>query len=409
MVFFLIDDIKFLEEDDIWDKISATDEYGFSLDKAGKKLIRKTSPDKLIPIINELCGTNFPKGCTLTYLTTEHQDVTGDNKLLLGDLVIQINPPKDYKSPKTNILGVPMNWKTLERSWVISLEVQSTKNSKQEEIGYRLFMYSLNNIEKRYFKLKKKKKLLYVIPKGATIYTIAGMPKSGIDEVYVQYDKFRVRKHKFSAQKGDVLVLEFPYINLFGMDVNELDQSVYNLFLTIYLYKFRQKPKLMLKKEFEEALILIEKGLSRFKGDEEEYDTLLEIYRDLHRDLKIAIKRQDLRDDNPNNDYRKAMKVMQQTELTYGERAVKEFREKVAHEAVRLLKIEMEEKQQMQQEKYEQQMKQMQEEQMQQIQQMQNDKKSIARNLLSCMNDNEISVATGLGIEEVALLRKEKK
>lgn len=230
---FLIEDIKFSEEEDIWDKISATDEYGFSLDNAGKKLIRKANPDKLIAIINELCDTTFPKGCTLTFLTTEHQDVTGDNKYLFGDLVIEIKPPDGYKSPKTNIRGIPMNWKTLERSWVISLELQSSKNSKQEEIGYRLFMYSLNNIEKRYFKLNKKKKLLYVIPKGATIYTIAGMPKSGIDEVYVQYDKFRVRKHKFSAKKGDVLVLEFPYINLLGMDVNELDQSVYNLFLTV--------------------------------------------------------------------------------------------------------------------------------------------------------------------------------
>lgn len=319
------------------DEVTAESLYSFDPDKSIKKLIKALDPDTMIAVLNELCNTNFPKGCTIKYLSTEHTQATGGKTFISSDLVMEITPPAGYKGLKNFVKGSPLHWKKLDHSYIVALELQTSiktgiGSSNQEPIGFRLFLYAINTVEKRIFKIKQKKKILYVLPKGATIYMVAGMPEAGVDEVYLQFDRFRVRKHKFSASKGDALVLEFPYVNILGMDIHKLDKSVYNFLLTVYLYRFRQKPQLMLEDDFEEILTIVEKGLENFEGDENLKNILNEIHKNLKRDLRIRIKKSEKDPKNKNKDYRKADETMQQLELSYGERKLMSYRKIVGRD-----------------------------------------------------------------------------
>lgn len=126
----------------------------------------------------------------------------------------------------------------------MKIELQSTKD---DSMGFRMFVYSLNVAEKE--------DETYKFPKGITIYTTLDKEKRGMDVVNMQLEHFSVGETKYSAENGDFLTVEFPFINLLTMEFQEFQHSPFEPLKIIYPYKYRKKPELMKNKdEFQDVM-----------------------------------------------------------------------------------------------------------------------------------------------------------
>lgn len=267
-------------------------EEHFKPDSAIKKYLTEISTPKLIGIINGLCGTDYPLDSKVDFLKTEHFSVLGDldKNSVRGDLVAEIS--NENHSETTN---------------KIIIELQSTKDNT---MGFRMFIYALNVADKN-------AQNTYVFPKCITIYTTLDLPKSGTDEVNMQVEHFRVGESRYSAENGDLLTVEFPYVNLLNMEINEFDNSLIEPLKPILLYKYKKNPKLMKSDKLEEVV----KNVQEFALHQENADKIvvLSIVRDIVVDLAEFCE-------THRNEYGEEYEIMESLNRTSSEKLVLESR-----------------------------------------------------------------------------------
>lgn len=269
------------------------EKYQFLPDSAIKKLLMELSTSRLLEIINELCHTNYPIDSIVDFGNTEHFTILGDleKSNTRGDLTMTIQ--NKIKTERTN---------------KVIVELQSTKD---KSMGFRMFVYSLNEA-------KKENGNTYIFPKGATIYTTLDLPKEGVDEVHMQLERFRVGDIQYSAAKGDILTVEFPYINLLTMDYKEFQKSPLEPLKVIYPYRYRKQPNLLKEAEFPNIMedvrtfTLKQKGNDRLVVSELVNRLMIDI-------LEICKKNEDR--------YRKEREIMEAVYMTSTDVLIKESKE----------------------------------------------------------------------------------
>ncbi len=278
----------------------------FTPDSSIKKLLKEISKPELVKVINGIFGTSYPLDTPVFFENTEHFTIIGDadKSSRRGDLTAKLNP----ETMKNKIQAKIKNAETTNN---IVLEIQAKKDST---MGFRVFVYALNVSD---LQKNENNQDVYVFPKGATVYTVHNLKeKSGVDEVHMQLEKFRVGENRYSAEEGDLLTVEFPFVNVLAMDMSDFENSDLELLKVIYPYRYKQKPDLLLDFEvYQEVIEKIAEFFKRFEGNDKIVvgELISNLFRDVYNIAKMDKEK-----------YGKAVEVMEVAERTYAEILIEE-------------------------------------------------------------------------------------
>lgn len=270
----------------------------FKPDSSIKKFLKEISTKELIKLVNAIFETKYSLDAEVVFENTENFTIKGDldKNSVVGDLTIVLN------SDETNNAENETTDKI-----VIELQVK-----KDESMGFRMFVYSLNASKlKTYLDENLESIDVYTFPKGVTIYTNLTKAKQGVDEVYLQIENFSVGNNHYSAKKGDLLKIDFPFINVLTMDFEEFKNSDLEILKLIYPYIYMHKPSLF---ENTEALHTIVEEVSEYINTLDENDKIVagqmvtDIFVDVHKKAKSYDKK-----------FEKAVEIMEVAEKSFSQ------------------------------------------------------------------------------------------
>ncbi|MFI3175719.1 MAG: hypothetical protein R3Y53_11095 [Bacillota bacterium] len=281
----------------------------FKPDSSIKKLLKEISKPELLKIINGLFGTSYPLDTPVLLENTEHFTIIGDadTSSRRGDLTAKLNPEAMQDELHDEVSRkIQAKIQNAETTNNVILEVQASEDST---MGFRVFVYALNVSDKQ---KNKNNEDVYVFPKGGTIYAVEKMKeKSGVDEVHMQIENFRVGENRYSADEGDLLTVEFPFVNILAMEMSDFENSDLELLKVIYPYRYKQKPDLLLDFEvYQEMIEKIAEFFKRFEGNDK--IVVGELISNLFRDVYEIAKKDEEK-------YGKAVEIMATAERTYAE------------------------------------------------------------------------------------------
>lgn len=268
----------------------------FKPDSSIKKFLKEISSSALIKIINGIFGTNYPLTSQVFFENTEHFTILGteDKSSVRGDLTMKLSESERIKNSR--------NYQNIETTDKIVVEVQSTKD---DTMGFRMFVYSLNATQLQ-VQSEEVNKDVYVFPKGATIYTTLDLPTEGTDEVYMQIENFRVGDTEYSAKNGNLLMVEFPYINILPMSLEELEHTDIEMLKILTPYKYKKNKNLIKNsEEFSNTAHGILEYVQNFKGRDR--IVMGEVVTDIFADIYEDAKKNEI-------EYGKAVKIMEVVE-----------------------------------------------------------------------------------------------
>ncbi len=256
-------------------------------DADSKALFKGLNQKKLKSVLEYLFSVKFPENCTIICIDTESNSVTGfeGKGYVKSDLIFQMLNDGAEVNPK------------------IIIEFQTTKNN---EMGYRLFIYSLNHS-----KVITIDGETYCEPAMCmTIYTTLDKPLYGVDKVKVKKYKYEcvgLFKHKL-IDTDDYYEFEYPFINILAMtndDLEELDKDELDIFRVLYLYRYKKNNKLLLKSDFYEIARKTQDIVRKYNG--EDLDALFPILQKLMRDIEDILRKRK----NQNSKYGKVLDTME--------------------------------------------------------------------------------------------------
>ncbi len=292
----------------------------FKPDSSIKKFLKEISSSALIKIINGIFGTNYPLTSQVFFENTEHFTILGteDKSSVRGDLTMKLS--------ESEIIKNHSNEQNKETTDKIVVEVQSTKD---HTMGFRMFVYSFNATELK----EQENKDVYVFPKGATIYTTLDLPTKGVDEVYMQIENFRVGDTKYSAENGDLLRVEFPFVNILPMTLEELEDTDIEMLKILTSYKYKKNKNLIKNsEEFSNTAHGIVEYVENFKGRDR--IVMGAVVTDLFADIYEVAKKNEI-------EYGKVVEIMEVVERSMSqivrEKGREEGREEGIYAMIRVL------------------------------------------------------------------------
>ena len=192
-----------------------TDKVPFIFDKTFKRIITLSSK-AVLNLINELFGTHYPEGSSITYNWTEYEN--DSLKKTLADTILTINHSHSYH-----------------------LEAQMTNDT---DIVFRIFEYGFNHANRTHCLDKDLRLLQFPEPKIIYLYSETEIP-----------EKYTLRL-QFEKQK--YFDYEVSTINLQNISVEELNQRKLILLIPFQLLKMR---KLIAKSRSPETISQLQKLL----------------------------------------------------------------------------------------------------------------------------------------------------
>lgn len=223
-----------------------------------KEFFLNLSKPQLIKLINCLFHTEFTMGHEIIFENTETFNplqAVGNSVLSRGDITIH---------------NKEMNKKVL-------IELQSTLDSN---MSLRMFDYATSKLyeDGEY----------YVLPQTLILYTVcdAKIQKKGIEKFSLKIPAYSVNGISYTEQ--DNLVIEFPYINILDISLQEFQNTDMEFLKIFYPYRYLKKESNLttvkaLENEFSEIL----KFLNDLEDKDDQYMGY-NVLSSLFRDIRIS-------------------------------------------------------------------------------------------------------------------------